>query len=135
MSNITVVTYPDVVYDESRKFLLLAPWEEDLQTFINAIAIMDDPDDYTVYHWDHADPATIHLVDPKNGEWILNTAAQAEKIYINMSHYANEGIISHFLFGWGKSYWSTDFSDAEIELYKKMNKNYVLNPIELLVNI
>jgi len=116
MSNINVVTYPDVVYDESRKFLLLAPWEEDLQTFINAIAIMDDPDDYTVYHWDHV---LSNLEQHKDEEWILNVATQAEKIYINMSHYANEGIVSHFLFGWNKSYWSTDYSEELIELYKK----------------
>lgn len=126
---INVVTYPDVVYDNSRKFLMLEIHNIDLQVFVDAVAAIDDPEDYTVYQRPYG-YTTI-----SEEEWILNMALQSEKIHINLYQTMPSNILSSFLLAWKNSYWSYPACNKDQkEFLIKLNPRYVASPVDLLVN-
>jgi len=129
--NINIVSFPDIIHDESRKFLFIDPKNKDLQTFVDTVSIIDDLKNYTIYNW-----SVYH--DEKNNpwkgdaEWMLNAASQSEFIYINLENDINS-FVPKFLFGWEKTYWTSHKDD--VDFFMKMNKNHILTPIDLLLNI
>lgn len=134
--NINIITYPDIIYDESIKFLLINPVPPDLDTLINAISTINDEHDYTLYVWDKH----VHELCIDESIWCLNTATQANKIYINMFYRKN---MFYYLLGWKKTHWSCDSTlqtDADnpalypaIVLLEQMNPRHVTNLVDILI--
>ena len=110
-NKVTLITYPDYVYNQSKKVLLINSTAEERRE-VNSWLLKNDVE-ITIYLYNNDDQI----------EWLLNVANQSDSVYINID---NSTDISYYYASYLVSKTNTIWNSQQID-YSILNRGRVRN--------
>lgn len=114
---IKIITYPDVVHDNSKKILLISPGKEIESLFQNDFLPKVD-EHLQVYYASFSD-------DTDNIKWFMNVFSMCDTVIINLDNVSQEYYyLMGYLLAFPKTYYLTNNNSL---VYNIMNANRIYN--------